>query len=345
MLSETDLELLSAYLDGALSESERTALEARLQTDAELRRELARLRATVELVKSLPNLTPPRDLTLTPRMVRRPTILTSAAFSVLSAAAAVVLLIVGSLLFTSSQQANVQPAAAPPLVAFAATNTSNIPLLKETSVNTPNVSSAGSAGNLQVVPQVVPSETQEAAGGVSNDMLRAAPTDTEIPLLQAFSAIISPTETFSETLEAQESQVQDAAAAEEATATNEAHFLAQQAAPLAMNGAAASAAQAPLPAQMPATPTTLPTSTPVATSTPTSSLPPTDTMTATHVPTPTTTNTPLPTDTPSPTATPTPVPLLTVAPETAGTVGIGVIVLAILLLIVAVVTTILRRRS
>src|SRR5664279_2874735 len=102
MLNENDLELLSAYLDGALSESERAALEARLQTDAELRRELARLRATVDLIKTLPPLTTPRPLTLTPRMVRRPTILTSAAFSAMSAAAAVILLVIGAALFTTT---------------------------------------------------------------------------------------------------------------------------------------------------------------------------------------------------------------------------------------------------
>jgi len=38
-----------------------------LQADAELRRELARLRATVDLVKSLPTLAAPRSFTLTPR--------------------------------------------------------------------------------------------------------------------------------------------------------------------------------------------------------------------------------------------------------------------------------------
>src|SRR5450432_1819332 len=101
MLNETDLELLSAYLDGALNEQERAALETRLQTDPELSRELARLRATVELIKTLPTLAAPRDFTLTPRMVRRPGILTSAAFSALSAAAAIILLVIGVGLFST----------------------------------------------------------------------------------------------------------------------------------------------------------------------------------------------------------------------------------------------------
>ena len=113
MLNGNDLELLSAYLDDALNAKERAALETRLQTDADLRRELARLRATVDLVKSLPTLSAPRDFTLTPRMVRRPSmvtsVLTSATFSALSAAAAVILLLVGGLLFTQRGQ-NASPA-------------------------------------------------------------------------------------------------------------------------------------------------------------------------------------------------------------------------------------------
>ena len=60
MLNGNDLELLSAYLDGALSDEERAALEARLQSDAALRRELDRLRATVALIKTLPTLSTPR---------------------------------------------------------------------------------------------------------------------------------------------------------------------------------------------------------------------------------------------------------------------------------------------
>src|SRR3954470_15331892 len=121
MLNGNDLELLSAYLDGALSEAERTALEARLQTDAELRRELARLRATVDLIKTMPTLSSPRPLTLTPRMVRRPNILTSAAFSALSAAAAIILLVIGAALFTQPPSAAPADFAARSAVAFAPT--------------------------------------------------------------------------------------------------------------------------------------------------------------------------------------------------------------------------------
>ena len=54
MINDETLELLSAYLDGALPEGERRALEARLAASAELRRELEELRATALAIRSLP---------------------------------------------------------------------------------------------------------------------------------------------------------------------------------------------------------------------------------------------------------------------------------------------------
>lgn len=63
-LSARDLELLSAYLDERLGPRERAALENRLQSDAGLRRELEQLRATVQALRGLPVLQPPRSYTL-----------------------------------------------------------------------------------------------------------------------------------------------------------------------------------------------------------------------------------------------------------------------------------------
>jgi anti-sigma factor RsiW len=131
MLNGNDLELLSAYIDGALSDAERAALEARLQTDAELRRELARLRATVDLVKTLPTLPAPRNFTLTRQAARRPSFVTSATFSALSTAAAVILLIVGVALYgvrsqNSSAISPILATQASDQVALAPTETSEI---------------------------------------------------------------------------------------------------------------------------------------------------------------------------------------------------------------------------
>lgn len=67
--TETEYELLSAYLDGELADDERAALEQRLATDAALRAELNALRRTMELVKALPTLKAPRSFALTPEMI------------------------------------------------------------------------------------------------------------------------------------------------------------------------------------------------------------------------------------------------------------------------------------
>ncbi|MFN2298687.1 MAG: hypothetical protein ACK2UB_07555 [Anaerolineales bacterium] len=60
------LESLSAYLDGSLEGAERDALERRLERDEALRRELEELRTVRETLRSLPELAPPRPLTLSP---------------------------------------------------------------------------------------------------------------------------------------------------------------------------------------------------------------------------------------------------------------------------------------
>jgi hypothetical protein len=75
-LSPRDLERLSAYLDGELSRKEADRLEARLRLETDLRQVLDELRSTAALLRALPEVSPPRDLTLTAEMVgasgRRP---------------------------------------------------------------------------------------------------------------------------------------------------------------------------------------------------------------------------------------------------------------------------------
>jgi hypothetical protein len=108
-LTDQEYELLSAYLDGALSEGERASLEARLTADNHLRQELQALRQTITLVKNMPMLRAPRDYTLTAEMVRPPRWIifpTTAAFSALSAAAAMLLIFIGAtLLLNQNSQA------------------------------------------------------------------------------------------------------------------------------------------------------------------------------------------------------------------------------------------------
>lgn len=65
--AERDIELLSAYLDDALSPHARQALEMRLQREADLARQLDEMRRTQSLVRSLPKVKAPRNYTLTPQ--------------------------------------------------------------------------------------------------------------------------------------------------------------------------------------------------------------------------------------------------------------------------------------
>lgn len=68
-LNEHDLELLSAYLDGQLSADERRTVERRLDEEAELRQAYEELRATVQALRDLEPLRPPRSFTLDPAQV------------------------------------------------------------------------------------------------------------------------------------------------------------------------------------------------------------------------------------------------------------------------------------
>lgn len=63
-LSRTDLERLSAYLDGALSPGEAAALEARLEAEADLKAALDDLRFVAHSLRRLPVIPVPRNFTL-----------------------------------------------------------------------------------------------------------------------------------------------------------------------------------------------------------------------------------------------------------------------------------------
>jgi hypothetical protein len=69
-ISERDLEAISAYLDGQLSQREQSRLEARLQTDRDLRLAFEQMRRTRAVLRSLPAMRAPRNYVLTPQMVK-----------------------------------------------------------------------------------------------------------------------------------------------------------------------------------------------------------------------------------------------------------------------------------
>jgi anti-sigma factor RsiW len=68
-LNDRDLELISAYIDGQLSAEERREVERRLDNEANLRLAYEELRATVQVLRDLEPVRPPRSLTLDPANV------------------------------------------------------------------------------------------------------------------------------------------------------------------------------------------------------------------------------------------------------------------------------------
>lgn len=70
-LSNKDLERISAYLDGELSQKAASDLESRLKTDKSLSQVLEGLRKTRLLLHQAPKAKVPRNFTLTPEMISR----------------------------------------------------------------------------------------------------------------------------------------------------------------------------------------------------------------------------------------------------------------------------------
>ncbi|MBM4033713.1 MAG: zf-HC2 domain-containing protein [Planctomycetes bacterium] len=99
---------LSAYLDGELGEAERGAVESALAADAALRAELAQLRRTAELVRSLPRASAPAGLA--PRVeaaiarLRQPARPWLTSWRLAAAAAACLLLAAGALILVREQR-------------------------------------------------------------------------------------------------------------------------------------------------------------------------------------------------------------------------------------------------
>ncbi len=68
-LNDSDLELLSAYIDQQLTAADRATLEQRLEHEPALQLALEELRTTVGLLRELPAARPPRSFALDPRSV------------------------------------------------------------------------------------------------------------------------------------------------------------------------------------------------------------------------------------------------------------------------------------
>jgi hypothetical protein len=198
-LTERDYDLLSLYIDDALTPPERRAVESRLASDAEYRAELDALRQTIALVKSLPEMVAPRDLRLTPKMAadvlaelkaaqpaprpRRTVIQTLTTFA--AAAASLVLVLAGALTLMRPGTID-QPAT----VAVA-----DVMLTEEISTETPTLKLDEDTSTGMLLPQATP--MPYATGGFGGDvdpaadtamMQEAAPTGE----MDLFSAVPAP---------------------------------------------------------------------------------------------------------------------------------------------------------
>jgi hypothetical protein len=117
-LTTRDYELLSAYLDDQLSDSEGALLESRLKTDTALRSELHEISKTRLLLQSLPRLRAPRNYYIQAEAIQtRPNLRLAPIFGIVSAVASVLLAIVifSSTFFSSSAPVAMAPAPELPL--------------------------------------------------------------------------------------------------------------------------------------------------------------------------------------------------------------------------------------
>lgn len=186
-LSEQDAELLSAYIDDMLPIDDRHVLEARLNNEPFLQRELSALRQTVTWVNALPTLKAPHDFTISAEDV------TPAPQKIIpipqrnnwfmASVAAIIITIIGIVailpnLTSSSPTGDV----AQEQVAFANTAPADFESADEADgVNTANDFSVDSAEEIAPAPEVArdadpETQAQQASAGIDNRSQSAQPT-------------------------------------------------------------------------------------------------------------------------------------------------------------------------
>ncbi|MFZ4815613.1 MAG: anti-sigma factor family protein [Phototrophicaceae bacterium] len=237
---DTDHDLLSAYLDSALTADEQRALEARLQAEPALQRQLDELRALVALLRGLPTRPAPRDFTLTRAMVNQP--IRFPFVSLVSAAAAVICIAlgVGLLRSASLQIANTAPAA----VALQSSPAAPVELF-----------------TVQVSQSAMPTQTISATAAIFAQQANPDPTQVmrEVQNFQSVAASPAPTQAISALQRAMPAQSTDPEGLTDSTTANDAIAQGQSELEMAesplpadaadsnMADAAASSANAPVP--------------------------------------------------------------------------------------------------
>ncbi len=197
-LSDRDLEILSAYLDGELHPSERDALEARLARDETLRVVLDELRANRLLLRQAPRLKAPRSFTLDPAVFgQRYPWWRRALFGnllqvsgTLGAAAAIVLIAIG--LVMNIDQQPTQVVSPPTGLEVASQPTQITPLSTATPPATASLQPQGTSTPFPTVALPAASAAEEAALAAPAPMLAQPEQPRPSPLPEMF-----PADTFS----------------------------------------------------------------------------------------------------------------------------------------------------
>ena len=183
MLSNRDYDLISGTLDDELTDSERAEVESRLLRDPEFAAELDAIRRTVDLVKTLPELTAPRDFRLSRAQAtditreqaqpvwrsKRPSIYTRTILPLMSAAASVLLVLGGFLSMLGGQLAR-QPVL----------NTASVAMVDATAeTTTPEMVGAltQAVGAAPVDPPTLPSQDIPPGSGGGGGTSDVMPTD------------------------------------------------------------------------------------------------------------------------------------------------------------------------
>lgn len=371
-LTDRDLELLSAYLDDALSSEERAALDARLTVEPELRRELAELRQTVALVHDFSRTSAPRNFTLTAAMVRPPRILffpATAAVSAMSAVAALVLVVAGALLLARPASPPMPLSSAPltQQVAFAPTatltlgNASNGALAQQPGETLDKVTQATEDTEVaadQIAASGGLAETTEDNTTLSDGFFGEAPTEELGYAARSAMPTFEGEETEQQAQGGNQPDGDANLAASSAEAANAADA-AEAAAPAPMAAAIPPQGTAtiaePMSMQMAAPSTSSdssggaaanasiavqPSETPTETATATNTLTPTPSPTSTFTPTATVTASPVPSITPSPT----PAPFIQFSGGNTGLAGLLLIIAGAAALLLSLAVVLARRR-
>jgi hypothetical protein len=172
-LNKTDYELLSAYIDDMLADSERVTLEQRLQSEPMLQAELAALRQTVAMIGQLPRLKAPRDFSLTPEMVgkkssARPKIIAFPLVRLASAAASIVMVALVVYLLTSSDSEMSQESMSADVAAYATVaaspTVSNLEMRSSIATNIVDIPTPQDTRDSDGFTQQVPADQIEMGG-------------------------------------------------------------------------------------------------------------------------------------------------------------------------------------